>query len=107
MPRLRQLHPGAELRLGEGALEAGVEAHHLAGRFHLGAEDGVDVREAREREHRFLDRDMRARWRWSSSLKLDSLAPAITRAPILATGTPVALATKGTVREARGLTSST
>ena len=43
----------------------------------------------------------------SSSLKLASLAPAITRAPIFATGTPVALATKGTVREARGFTSST
>jgi hypothetical protein len=29
------------------------------------------------------------------------------RAAILASGTPVALETKGTVREARGLTSST
>ena len=44
----------------------------------------------------------------SSSLKsVASLAPAMTRAPILATGTPVALATNGTVREARGFTSST
>jgi hypothetical protein len=34
-----------------------------------------------------------------------SAAPAISRAAILATGTPVALATKGTVRLARGLTS--
>ena len=34
-----------------------------------------------------------------------SVSPAITRAAILATGTPVALATKGTVRLARGLTS--
>ena len=31
----------------------------------------------------------------------------MTRAPIFATGTPVALATNGTVREARGFTSST
>ena len=31
----------------------------------------------------------------------------MTRAPILATGTPVALATNGTVRDARGFTSST
>ena len=43
----------------------------------------------------------------SSSANSASLAPAMTRAPILATGTPVALATNGTVREARGLTSST
>mgnify|MGYP002132846707 CR=1 FL=1 len=35
------------------------------------------------------------------------LAPAITRAAILATGCPMALATKGTVRLARGLTSRT
>ena len=33
--------------------------------------------------------------------------PAITLAAILASGTPVALLTKGTVRLARGLTSST
>ena len=32
-----------------------------------------------------------------------SLAPAMTRAPILATATPVAFATNGTVREARGI----
>ena len=37
--------------------------------------------------------------------KAASFSPAITRAAILAIGTPVALATKGTVRLARGLTS--
>ena len=31
----------------------------------------------------------------------------MTRAAILATGSPITLATNGTVREARGLTSST
>ena len=36
-----------------------------------------------------------------------SFSPAITRAAIFATGTPVAFATNGTVREARGFTSST
>ena len=51
--------PGTELRFGEGALEAGVEAHHLAGGFHLRAQDGVDVGEAGEREHRLLHRDVR------------------------------------------------
>ena len=36
-----------------------------------------------------------------------SLLPAMTRAATLASGTPVALLTNGTVRDARGLTSST
>ena len=44
-----------------------------------------------------------------SSVKPTSsrLAPAITRAASLTSGTPTALAMNGTVREARGLTSST
>ncbi len=49
-------------------------------------------------------------WRGiTSSVKPSSsrVFPAITRAAILARGTPVALQTKGTVRVARGLTSST
>ncbi len=37
----------------------------------------------------------------------ESFSPAMTRAAILATGMPITLATNGTVREARGLTSST
>ena len=36
-----------------------------------------------------------------------SVSPAITRLAMAATGRPIALATKGTVRLARGLTSST
>jgi hypothetical protein len=36
-----------------------------------------------------------------------SLRPAITRAPILASGIPVAFDTNGAVRDARGFTSST
>ena len=43
----------------------------------------------------------------SGRLNSDSVRPVITRAAILASGTPVAFDTKGTVREARGLTSST
>ena len=39
--------------------------------------------------------------------KLASFSPAMMRAAILATGRPITLATNGTVREARGLTSST
>ena len=48
---------------------------------------------------------------WSSlrcvSLKSASFSPAMMRAAIFATGMPITLATNGTVREARGLTSST
>ncbi len=36
-----------------------------------------------------------------------SVFPAITRAAICASGTPIAFETNGTVREARGFTSST
>ena len=39
--------------------------------------------------------------------KAVSFSPAMMRAAILASGRPTTLATKGTVREARGLTSST
>ena len=46
---------------------------------------------------------------WATSRRIGgrsaSFSPAITRAAILATGAPIALATKGTVRLARGLTS--
>ncbi len=40
-------------------------------------------------------------------LKSASFSPAISRAAIFATGMPITLATNGTVRDARGLTSST
>jgi hypothetical protein len=42
-----------------------------------------------------------------SSRSSASVAPSITREATLARGTPVALATNGTVREARGLASMT
>ena len=42
---------------------------------------------------------------WSA--KLASVSPAMMRAAIFATGSPMTLATNGTVRDARGLTSST
>ena len=41
------------------------------------------------------------------SVKAASFSPAMMRAAILAIGVPITLATNGTVREARGLTSST
>ena len=54
----RQHLAGAELALDEGHGEVAVDAHHLAGRAHLGTEDGIDAGEAREREHGFLDGDV-------------------------------------------------
>ena len=49
------------LRLRERGREVGGHAHHLAGRAHLRAEQRVGAGEAVEREHRLLDRDVRAR----------------------------------------------
>ena len=69
---------------------------------HLGAEHDVDAGELDEREHAFLHRDVRG----IGSLVMPcsaSVTPAITLAAILATGMPVALATNGTVRLARGI----
>ena len=54
--RFGQPVAGRDLALGEGQPEGGVDAHDLAGRAHLRAEEGVDVGEAVEREHRLLDR---------------------------------------------------
>ena len=97
----------AELRFGESAAEIRIEPHHLAGRLHFRPEDQIDAGEAGEGKDRLLDRDMRAPPSGARSRKSADFSPTITRAAILAIGTPVALATNGTVREARGLTSRT
>ena len=94
---------GADLALAERGGEGGRDAHDLAGRAHLRAEDGVDARELREREHRLLDRDVRGRDLLDAQLV--SVLPAAMRAATFASGTPIALDTNGTVRDARGLTS--
>jgi len=54
LARCRQPRAGGELRLDEGFAEAAPDAHHLAGGFHLGTEDGIDAGELDEGEHRFL-----------------------------------------------------
>ena len=84
-----------------------VEAHDFAGRAHLRAEHRVDAGKAREGQHRFLDRDVVQHGLSSLRSKCFSVSPAMTRAAMAATGKPMALATNGTVRLARGLTSST
>ena len=52
--RCGSLHAGGELRLDERLAEGLAHAHHLAGRLHLRAEDGVHARELDEREHASL-----------------------------------------------------
>ena len=87
-----------------------VDAHDLAGGAHLRAEDRVDVGEPIERQHRFLHRDVatcRGRAEQPSSRSSASVAPTMTLAATLASGTPVALLTNGTVRLARGFASIT
>jgi hypothetical protein len=106
LPERGSLVPAPSWRLDKGLAEGLAHAHHLAGGLHLGPEDGVHTRELDEREHRFLDAEVRRR-----HLGVMPCAPAtgptMQRAATLASWMPVALLTNGTVREARGLTSST
>ena len=100
--------PAPICALAKAIPKSGADAHHLAGAAHLRAEHRVLAGELGEREDRFLDevaggppaRSVRPEL-------LAALRPTITLAAMPASGTPVALATKGTVRLARGLTSST
>src|SRR5277367_2158835 len=57
-PGVRQIRRGCQLRLGKRHREGLVDSHHLAGRFHLGAEDRIDARKSSERKHRLLDRNV-------------------------------------------------
>ena len=54
----RQRRAGRGLGLGERAGEVARDAHDLAGRAHLRAEDGVRALEAVERQDRLLDADV-------------------------------------------------
>ena len=74
--------------------------------FISGPEHRVDAGELDEREDRFLDGEVRRDDLGASQPCFASEFPAMQRAAILASGRPVALETKGTVREARGFTSS-
>ena len=104
-PLGRQDRAGGDLRLGEGGAEGRVDAHHLAGRLHLRAEQRVDAGELGEREHRLLHRDVRRNDLRGEAEVVAACWPTMTRAASLASGTPMALLTNGTVREARGFTS--
>src|SRR3989338_2748629 len=52
-----QFLPGRYLALCVSRAEGGVYAHHLAGRSHLGAEDGIHAGKPYKREDGFLDSD--------------------------------------------------
>ena len=101
-----QLGAAAELALGEGDGVVPVDAHDLAGRAHLRPEHGIDAGEAGEGEHRLLHRDM-VEMRPLEPEGGERFLPAMTCEAMPAMGRPITLATKGTVREARGFTSST
>ena len=93
--------------LVEGLGEVLRDAHDLAGRAHLGPEDGVDARELGEREHRLLHRDVRRDDLLGEAELVERLARHAPwrRSSRAARRWPCD--TNGTVREARGFTSST
>jgi hypothetical protein len=105
-PELGQAHAGRQLALDEGLGKAESNSHHLAGRLHFGPENGIDAAELGEGKNRFLDREI-IRDHFLVTPWLASDCPTMQRAAIFASCSPVALETKGTVRDARGLTSRT
>ena len=99
---------GADLRFQERLAEVHADAHHFAGGAHLRSERRIDAGEFVEREDRRLHEVLRhgelARVRSRSP---SACVPHIRPTAIFGSATPVALLTYGTVREARGFTSST
>ncbi len=97
---------GGHLGFGVGDAEVGVQAHDFARGTHFRGEQDVLAEKAVEGENGFLDGPVMGQ---ISRVKPRSarFLPAMTLAASLASGTPMALLTKGTVREARGLTSRT
>ena len=94
------------LRLGEGEAERVGHAQHLAGGAHLRPQERVDLREHVEGEHGLLDPEV-AGWACVSSPRSASLVPSINCVARRAIWMLQTLETSGTVREARGLASST
>jgi len=83
-----------------------TDTHNFSGRVHFGTQDRVDTGDFSEGKDRRLDIE-RSTVSSCGRQNSDSFCPAITSAAMRAMGTPVAFETKGTVRDARGLTSST
>ena len=106
VPASRQPRSGRRLRLGEGCREVPRDAHHLAGGAHLRAEQDIGPREAVEGQHRLLDAHVTG-GDLVRQIQSASFSPSMIRQASLATGSPIALETNGTVRDARGLASIT
>ena len=98
---------GGHLGFGVGDAQVGVQAHDFAGGTHFRGEQNVLAEKAVEGENGFLDGPVIATRFPVVKPSSASFLPAMTLAASLARGTPMALLTKGTVREARGLTSRT
>ena len=101
-----QRHARGGRGLAERRRERLGDAHDLAGGLHLGAELRVGAGEAAEGQHRLLDAHVLGHAPLRGPMPASG-SPRMTRVAICAIGTPVALLTKGTVREPRGFTSST
>ena len=69
-PAPGQRHTGRGLRLRIGFPETAPRPHDLAGGLHLGAENGIRLRELDEWEDRFLDRVVRR-----PGVEFDALLP--------------------------------
>ena len=98
---------GADLGFGVGHAPIGIDAHDFAGGFHFRAEHDVDAGEAVPREDGFLHREMR-RDDGFGVAEIDELVAEHDLGGELGERKRRWLCeTKGTVREARGLTSMT
>src|SRR5471032_1964206 len=74
LARFRQVHASAQLRLHKRFAESLAYAHHFAGRFHFRSQDGVHARELDEREHSFLDAEVRRHDFFRDALRRQRLA---------------------------------
>ena len=97
--------PAARSTRAYAAAGVGAAGHHLAGRAHLRAARRR-VGEAVAREDRFF-RPRARRLARRGQRELRERLPSRSRQACSTSGTPVAFATNGTVREARGFASST
>ena len=96
-----QARPRRRLALGEGHRRSRGDRHDLARRPHLRPQHGRQRREIAGRAHRLFDADVVGH-RLCGEAELGQRGPASSWRRSLAIGTPVALLTKGTVREAAG-----
>ena len=97
---------GGFLGLEVGQAERRRHAEHLAGGAHLRPEHGIHLREHVEGQHDFLHADVRDVSGAAASGRC-SFAPSMSCVAMRAIGTLQTFETSGTVREARGLASST